>query len=117
MFFSILVISHNLDDHIVARYIVTVKEFSQTNVLISYTVVLLNHHHKALHFVFQALDWVEIADDNERNFIIFSDSKSSLQAIWGRDWAHPLVLKVPECLHWLLRAKRKQYYFIGFPVM
>ena len=32
-----------------------------------------------------ALDQVETADDYDRNFIIFSDSKSALQAIWGRD--------------------------------
>ena len=35
---------------------------------------------------------METADDNERNFIIFSDYKSALQAIWGRDWMHPLVM-------------------------
>ena len=36
-----------------------------------------------LHALYLALDRVETADDDERNFIIFSDSKSALQAILG----------------------------------
>ena len=47
-----------------------------------------------LHALYLALDRVETAD--ERNFIIFSNSKSALQAISGHAWVHPLVLKVLE---------------------
>ena len=47
-----------------------------------------------LHALYLALDRVETADDDERNFIIFSDSKSALQAISGQDWTHPLVLYI-----------------------
>ena len=39
---------------------------------------------------------METADDDKRNVIIFSDSKSALQAISDQDWTHPLVLKVLE---------------------
>ena len=49
-----------------------------------------------LHALYLALDRVETADDDERNFIIFSDSKSALQAILGQDWTHPLVLYILE---------------------
>ena len=44
-----------------------------------------------IHALYPALDRVETTDD-ERSFIIFSDSKSALQPIWGRDWTHFLVL-------------------------
>ena len=44
-----------------------------------------------LHALYLALDRVETADDDERNFIIFSDSKSALQAISGQDWTHSTV--------------------------
>ena len=56
-----------------------------------------------LHALYLALDRVETADDDERNFIIFSDSKSDLQAISGQDWTHPLVFNILECLHWLVQ--------------
>ena len=39
-----------------------------------------------LQALYLALDRVETADDDERNFIIFSDSKYALQAISGQDW-------------------------------
>ena len=55
-----------------------------------------------LHALCLALDRVETADD-ERNFIIFSDSKSALQAISGQDWTHPLVLYILERLNWLIQ--------------
>ena len=45
-----------------------------------------------LHALYLALDKVETADDDENNFIIFSDSKSALQAISGQDWTHPRPL-------------------------
>ena len=51
-----------------------------------------------LHVLYLALDRVETADDDERNFIIFSDSKSALQAISGQDRTHPLVLYILERL-------------------
>ena len=38
-----------------------------------------------LHALYLALDRMEAAYDDARNFIIFSDSKSALQATWGRD--------------------------------
>ena len=56
-----------------------------------------------LHALYLALDTVETADDDERNFTIFSDSKSALQAISGLDWMHPLVLKVLERLRGLVQ--------------
>ena len=56
-----------------------------------------------LHALYLALDRVETADDDERNFIIFSDSKSALQAISGQDWTHPLVLYILERLNWLVQ--------------
>ena len=37
-----------------------------------------------LHALFLALDCVKTADDDERNSIIFSNSKSALQAILGQ---------------------------------
>ena len=52
-----------------------------------------------LHALYLALDRVEMADDDERNFIIFSDSKSVVQAISGLNWTHPLVLYILECLN------------------
>ena len=52
-----------------------------------------------LHTLYVALDRVETADDDERNFIIFSNSKSALQAIPGQDRTHPLVLYIMERLN------------------
>ena len=37
-----------------------------------------------LHALYLALDRVEMANDDERNFIIFCDSRSALQAIWAK---------------------------------
>ena len=68
-----------------------------------------------LHALYQALDKVETAGDNERHFVIFSDSKSALQAILGQDWTHPLVLKVLECLHWLVQYQEKRILFYWIP--
>ena len=62
-----------------------------------------------------SLDWVEMADDDERNFIIVS--KTAFQAIWGGDWTHPHVLKILERLHKLVQYLEKKKYFIGFPVI
>ena len=61
-----------------------------------------------LHALYLALDMVEKADDDERNFITFSDSKSALQAILGQDWTHPLVLYILERLDWLVQYKEKK---------
>ena len=62
-----------------------------------------------------ALDRVETADDDERNFIIFYDSKSALQAISGQDWTHPLVLYILECLNWLVQYQKKRILFYWIP--
>ena len=35
--------------------------------------------------------------------IISPDSRYVLQAIWGQDWRHPLVVKVLKRLHWLVQ--------------
>ena len=64
-----------------------------------------------LHALYLALKRVETTDDNESNFIIFSDSKSAAQAIWDKDWTHPLVLKVLEHLHWLVQCQEKRVLF------
>ena len=68
-----------------------------------------------LHTLYLALDRVETADDYERNFIIFSDSKSALQAISGQDWSHPLVLYILECLNWLVQYQDKTILFYWIP--
>ena len=68
-----------------------------------------------LHALYLALDRVERADDDERNFIIFSDSKPALQAIPGQDWTHPIVLYIPERLHWLGQYQEKIILFYWIP--
>ena len=62
-----------------------------------------------------ALEWVETADDDERKFIIFSDSKSSLQVILGWDWTHPLVLKILERIHWPVQYQEKRILIYWIP--
>ena len=59
-----------------------------------------------LHAPYLALDRVETADDDERNFIIFSDSKFTLQAISGQDWTH---------LNWLIQYQEKRILFYWIP--
>ena len=68
-----------------------------------------------LHALYLALDWVETADDDERNFIIFPDSKSALQAISGQDWTLPLVLYILERLNWLVQYQEKRILFYWIP--
>ena len=68
-----------------------------------------------LHALYLALDRVETTDDDERNFIIFSDSKSALQAISGEDWTHPLVLYILERLNWLVQYQDKRILFYWIP--
>ena len=63
-----------------------------------------------LHALYLAIDRVEMADDNERNFIILSYSKSALQAISGQNWTHPL-LYILERLHWLVQYQEKRILF------
>ena len=85
-----------------------------------------------LHALYLALDRMEMEDEDERNFIVFSDSESALQAIWGRDWTHPLVIRdFPLTINRIslllsrywnafigkYSTKKNEYYFIGFPVM
>ena len=65
--------------------------------------------------MYLALDRVETADDDERNFIIFSDSKSALQAISGQDWTHPLVLYILERLIWVVQYQEKRILFYWIP--
>ena len=50
-----------------------------------------------------------------KGILFFSDSKSALQAIWGRDWMHPLVLKVLEYFHWLVQNQEKRILFYWIP--
>ena len=68
-----------------------------------------------LHALYLALDRVETADDDEKNFIIFSDSKSALQAISGQDWTHTLLLYILERLHWLVQYQEKRILFYWIP--
>ena len=56
-----------------------------------------------------------MADDDERSFIIFSDSKCTLQAILGQDRMHLFVLKVLECHHWLVQYHDKMISFYLVP--
>ena len=67
------------------------------------------------HALYLALDRMETADNDERNFIIFSDSKSALQAISGQDWTHPLVLYILEHLNWLVQYQDKRILFYWIP--
>ena len=45
-----------------------------------------------LHALYLDLDQVQTSDDDDKKFIRFSASKPTHQAIWGREWKHPLVL-------------------------
>ena len=67
--------------------------------------------HAEFHALYLALDWFKTEDDDERNFTIFSDSKSALQAILGQEWTHPHILKVQESLHWLEQYQEKGILF------
>ena len=58
---------------------------------------------------------METADDDERNYIIFSDSKSALQAISGQDWTHLLVLYILERPNWLVHYQEKIILFYWIP--
>ena len=66
--------------------------------------------------LYLALDRVEKLDSDERNFIIFSDSMSALQAILIQDWMHPLVLKVLERLRLLVQYQEKIILFYLAPI-
>ena len=55
------------------------------------------------------LETVETADDYEWNFIIFSDTKSALQAIWGQVLMHLLVF------HWLVQYHEERILFHWIP--
>ena len=68
-----------------------------------------------LHALYLDLDTIETADDDEREFIIFSDSKSALLAISGQDWSHPLVLYILESLKWLIKYQEKIILFYWIP--
>ena len=68
-----------------------------------------------LRALFLALDRVETADDDGKNFIIFSDAKSALQAILGQDWTHTLVLRVLERLNWLVQYQGNRILFYWIP--
>ena len=68
-----------------------------------------------LHALYLALDRVETADNDERNFIIFSDSNSVLQAVSSQDWTHPLVLYILEHLNWLVQYPEKRILFYWIP--
>ena len=65
-----------------------------------------------LHAIFLALDHIETSD--EERFVVFSDSKSVLQALQGGDWKNPLLCKVLERLHHLSTylMKRIEFYWI-----
>ena len=65
------------------------------------------------HFGYQML--LVLFETYERNFIIFSDSKSALQAISGQDWTHPLVLYILERLDWLVQYQEKRILFYWIP--
>ena len=60
-----------------------------------------------------ALDQVDTADADARNFIFFSDSKSALQAVLGI--LHPLVIKRLEYLYWLVQYHKKRLLFYWIP--
>ena len=51
-------------------------------------------HSPRMHALFLALDHVET--DSSHNFIIFSNSKSTLESLRSKDWTNPLVLKILE---------------------
>ena len=56
-----------------------------------------------------------MADDDQRNFIIFSNSKSLLQASLGWEWT--LLLSLGYLNAFLASTAPWESYFTGFPVM
>ena len=48
-------------------------------------------------------------------FLIFSDSKSSLQALEGDDWRNPYVLRCKERLYYAQNTTRKKVIFVWIP--
>ena len=65
-----------------------------------------------MHAIFLALDHVETSESSQ--FLIFSDSKSVLQSLQGKDWKNPLTQKVLE-RHHRLRNQHKNIKFCWIP--
>ena len=58
-----------------------------------------------LHAIYLALDHIETSELQKT--VIFTDSKSSLEALNNRDWKHPLVQKILERLQALLASDHR----------
>ena len=68
-----------------------------------------------LHALYLALDRVAMSDDDEKNFIIFPNSKPALQALWGlrlNTFSCPYGVKIPSLAN---TVPREKHYFSGFP--
>ena len=68
-----------------------------------------------MYALYLTLGQVETTDVDERNFIVFSDLKSALQAISGQDWTHPLIPKVLKRLQWQVQYQEKRRLFYWIP--
>ena len=66
-----------------------------------------------LNALYLALDHVETS--TEKNFVIFSDSKSSLQSLSTRDWKNPMVRNILERFYRLCYQDRKIVVFCWVP--
>ncbi len=53
----------------------------------------------------------QIEKSSKKHFIIFSDSKSALQALQSKDWANPLILQLLEQHHFLSTVLAKTIHF------
>ncbi len=60
-----------------------------------------------------AMDHVETSTDSK--FVIYSDSKSAIQAVDKKKWLNPMVLKILERYHFLHTHLIRLLYFAGFP--
>ena len=56
-----------------------------------------------------------IIPHRHERFLIFSDSRSSLQALEGDDWQNPLVREIKEKLHHIQNDLRKNIIFVWIP--
>ena len=66
-----------------------------------------------LHAIYLALDHAETSSSHK--FVIFSDSKSTLQAIREKNWINPYVLKILERCHVLFNVFNKTILFCWVP--
>ena len=57
----------------------------------------------------------QIERSSQKHFIIFSDSKSALQAPQSKDWTNPLILQLLEQHHFLSTVLAKTIHLCWIP--